>query len=396
MIRSILISILMTGVALSAAAQSLQPAAEYRRRAEEMYQRVWNLYRVPRYGLFSEYYPQQHQDSLTYMQDGKVASREVSYLWPFSGVVSATNIMMRLPGREKAYRPFLDSVMHGMYLYRDTSRQPAGYQAYPVRFEQVDRYYDDNGLVVIDYMEAYENTRNSRYLARAKEVFAFIMSGWTDTLGGGVTWLEGHHDQKPACSNGMATLSALKLYKATGDRYYLEQGQRFYDWMHRHLRDSAGLYANDIKTATGKVNPTYYTYNSGAMLEAAVLLYEFTGNRGYRQDAAQTARSAYAYFGRAQPGLRSGFCDLPWFATVLFRGYCAWYAIDKDPVYVKAIIARVDHAWDNRDRYGLLNHDWSGRAEEAGKPKWLLDEACIAELYGRMALLNLNTSNEQR
>ncbi|GEP97013.1 glycoside hydrolase family 76 protein [Chitinophaga cymbidii] len=384
-----LFSIALTVIVMSAAAQQVQTADEYKRRAEEMFHRVWTLYRVPQHGLFSEYYPQQFKDSLTYMQDGNVQSKEVSYLWPLSGVVSSANLMVRLPDEKAAYQPYLDSVMTAMYAYRDTTRTPAGYQAYPSKFEKVDRYYDDNGLVAIDYAEAYENTGNPVYLARAKEVFAFIMSGWTSVLGGGVTWLEGHGDQKPACSNGMATLSALKLYQATKDPYYLQQGILFYEWMNTHLRDSAGLYVNDIKTATGAINPTYYTYNSGAMLEAAVMLYGFTREKKYLRDARETAVSAYHYFGKPQKDMRSEFCDLPWFATVLFRGYSALYAVDKDPVYLKAIIARVDHAWNNKDRYGLLNHNWSDPRDEAGKPKWLLDESCIAELYARMALLNL-------
>jgi len=374
---------------LAAQAQHVQPAHEYRRRAEEMFHRVWTLYRVPQHGLFSEYFPQQHKDSLTYMQDGNVQSREVSYLWPLSGIVSSANIIIRLQGKKAAYLPYVDSAMNAMYQYRDTLRTPAGYQAYPAKFGKVDRYYDDNGLVAIDYAEAYTNTGNPLYLTRAKEVFTFIMSGWTDVLGGGVTWLEGHSDQKPACSNGMATLAALKLYGITKEPYYLQQGIRFYEWMNGHLRDSAGLYVNDIKTATAAPNPVYYTYNTGSMLEAAMMLYHFTKQKKYYQDAKQTAVAAFQYFGRPAKGLRSEFCDLPWFATVLFRGYEALYEVEKDPQYLKAMIARVDHAWDNRDSNGLLNHNWSDARDEAGQPKWLLDEACIAELYARMALLNL-------
>ena len=383
--KRILFSMLLVGAIMSAVAQQVHPANEYARRAEEMFHRVWRLYRVPEHRLFSEYYPRQHKDSLTYMQEGNVASKEVSYLWPFSGVVSSTNIIMRLPGKKATYRPYLDSVMAGMIQYRDTSRMPAGYQAYPELLVKVDRYYDDNGLVAIDYAEAFENTRDPAYLSRAKEVFTFIMSGWTDVLDGGVTWLEGHGDMKPACSNGMATLAALKIYKATREPYYLQQGIKFYEWMNRHLRDSAGLFLNDIKTENKAVNPVYYTYNSGSMLEAAMMLYTFTRQQKYYNDAKQTAESAYHYFGQ----LPGKFCDLPWFATVLFRGYQALYAEDKDPRYLKAIITRVDQAWDNRDPNGLLNHSWSEERDKTGGPKWLLDEACIAELYARVAMLNL-------
>jgi predicted alpha-1,6-mannanase (GH76 family) len=51
---------------------------------------------------------------------------------------------------------------------------------------------------------------------------SFILSGWDDEYEGGVSWLEGVRDQKPACSNGKAMVLALKLYEATGDSYYLE------------------------------------------------------------------------------------------------------------------------------------------------------------------------------
>ncbi|RYE90149.1 MAG: hypothetical protein EOO37_03625 [Cytophagaceae bacterium] len=41
-------------------------------------------------------------------------------------------------------------------------------------------------MVGIDFMEAYFNTKNPVYLRRAEGVFAFIVSGWNDDLGGGV------------------------------------------------------------------------------------------------------------------------------------------------------------------------------------------------------------------
>ncbi len=48
---------------------------------------------------------------------------------------------------------YVDSMVTAMEEYYDTTRVPFGYQAYPVRFEKVDRYYDDNGLVGIDYID---------------------------------------------------------------------------------------------------------------------------------------------------------------------------------------------------------------------------------------------------
>lgn len=355
--------------------------------AEQFYSKIWSLYRVPQYGLFAEYYPQKHSDTLTYLQQ-QASSKKVCYLWPLSGIFSSTNVLMQTREGKKKYQPFLDSVVAAIDQYRDTSRRPSGYQAYPVRFEKVDRYYDDNGLVGIDYLDAFENTGNKLYLQRAKEAFAFILSGWSEDWGGGVSWLEGVRDQKPACSNGMGMLVALKLYKATNDKQYLDWGKRFYDWM-KCLRDSNGIYANDLKTVDGKVNKVYYTYNSGSMLDASVMLFHFTKDPAYLAEAKAIAEATYNHFGVVK-GDRISILDLPWFVTVLFRGYEALYKVDGNPKYVNAIKANVEFAFKNsRDMHGLVYNNWNKEAEEYATAKWLLDEACIAEMYARLAQLKL-------
>jgi hypothetical protein len=171
-------------------AQQNASSAMYLHRAEEMYSNIWKHYRLPsQVALFSENYPSNKKDTLNYFQGESVKEKEVSFLWPFSGVFSATNVLMKVSALKTKYKTYQDSLVMGIEQYRDTVRKPAGYQAYPVKFEKADRYYDDNGLVGIDYMESYFNTKNPIYLQRAKNVFKFILSGWNDDVGGGVTWL---------------------------------------------------------------------------------------------------------------------------------------------------------------------------------------------------------------
>ncbi|MFD0766020.1 glycoside hydrolase family 76 protein [Mucilaginibacter lutimaris] len=373
---------------ISSAQQKL--SAKYQQRAEAMYANIWKRYRVPSQpGLFSENYPSNKNDTLNYFQGEGIKEKEVSFLWPFSGVFSATNVLMRAPGLKNKYKPFQDSLVLGIEQYRDTVRKPAGYQAYPVKFEKADRYYDDNGLVGIDYMESYFNTKNALYLQRAKDVFKFILSGWNDDVGGGVTWLEGHNDQKPACTNGMATLTALKIYQGCTDKYYLEQGKRFYKWMYETLRDTTtGVITNDVKL-NGKQNRTFWTYNTGSLIEAAVMLYRFTGEKQYLQQAQQLAADSYKYYSNVTHDKNLTLhIDLPWFVTVLFRGYEALYKIDGNYKYIAAIEHDLNYAWQtSQDKYGLTTHSWLPRKDELSKPKWLLDEACIAELYARLSLI---------
>jgi hypothetical protein len=390
--KIILLGAVAFSVLIAPKAAKAQPADPntYLKRAVLMYHNVWQRYRVPAYpGLFKENYPNNKKDSLSYMQGGGVAEKPVSFLWPFSGVFSATNALMKVSKNyHSKYKAYQDTLVSGIELYGDSKRQPFGYQAYPVQFEKADRYYDDNGLVGIDYMESYFVTRNPLYLKRAQQVFKFIESGWNNDAGGGVTWLEGHNDQKPACSNGMALLTALKIYEGCKDKSYLEAGKRYYNWMYKVLRDTNGVIANDIKV-NGRLNHVYWTYNTGSLIEAAVLLYHFTGEKDYLKQAQQLSADSYAYFSKASRNKNLPIAiDLPWFVTVLSRGYAALYEVDGNYTYLSAIEKALNYAWANsRDPYGLVTHTWLSDAEGLKKPKWLLDEACIAELYTRLGSL---------
>lgn len=90
-IRNIALFVSTVFVLLSCAGES--KTTPNKDKAEEMFQRVWELYRVPKYGLFSEYYPSSHRPDLTYFNDSTRQAQEVSYLWPMSGVFSSAVLM---------------------------------------------------------------------------------------------------------------------------------------------------------------------------------------------------------------------------------------------------------------------------------------------------------------
>ena len=358
----------------------------YKHRSEAFFELVNDLYYIPKHSLFSEYYPSTNQPNLNYFNDGEKAAKEVSFLWPYSGITSAINVLYKLD--KKKYKVLLDKFVQSQKQYLDTVRKPNGYQAYPTRFEKADRYYDDNGLVGIDYIEGYANTKNPEYLKKAKEVFEFIISGWDNTLEGGVTWLEGVKDQKPACSNGKATVLALKIYEQTKDKYYLDWGLKFYNWMYTHLRAEEGIYWNDMKTADRSILKTAWTYNTGTMLQAAVSLYKITNDKKYLIEAKSLAEGSYNYFGKKQPDGRISILDNAWFTTVLFRGYQDLYEVDKNLKYINTIITNLNYAWENaKDNKGLLYSNWNADIDEYKTPKWLLDQAAVVELYARFALI---------
>lgn len=111
--------------------------------AEEMFRKVWDMYRVPEYGLFSEYYPNSYRPDVNYFDDGAKSTQEVSFLWPMDGVFTSAVALAEVDPVK--YGCYVDSMVMAVEQYYDDGRMPAGYQAYPVRMGKVDRYYDDTG-----------------------------------------------------------------------------------------------------------------------------------------------------------------------------------------------------------------------------------------------------------
>ena len=295
---------------------------------------------------------------------------------------------------DKKYKKLMDKqIKPGLDLYWDTTRQPECYQSYPAFAGQNDRYYDDNDWVAIDFCDYYAATKNKEYLEKAIALHDYIYSGWSDDLGGGIYWCEQKKHSKNTCSNAPGTVYALKLYAATGDGRYLEQGKGLYAWTKEHLLDTGdGLYFDNV-SLDGNIGRAKFAYNSGQMVQAGALLYKATGDESYLKDAQRTAAACYDYFfeeftpadGEAFRIIRKGNV---WFSAVMVRGLVELYGIDGNAAYVDAVQRSLDYAWDHaRDGRGLFETDFTGADKQA--EKWLLTQGAMAEMYGRMSGVGL-------
>ena len=363
----------------------------YLQRADSLLQRVLSLYEVKKYGLLMETYPRNPKQQITYTANtgSEVTQQEVSFLWPYSAMVSGCVSLYKTSGNKK-YKKLMDKqIKPGLDLYWDTPRQPECYQSYPAFAGQNDRYYDDNDWVAIDFCDYYAVTKNKEYLKKAIALHDYIYSGWSDELGGGIYWCEQKKESKNTCSNAPATVLCMKLYKLTKDKKYLDQAMATYQWTRDNLRDPSDFVYWDNKNLQGKIGYAKYTYNSGQMIQAGVLLYQATGDEQYLKDAQQTAKGSYEHFLKPQPTVKGEmkfFPSSPWFNVILFRGLKALYEVDKNDTYVKAMIDNADYAWQyTRDENGLLNNDWSGNRKD--KFKSLLENSCMIELYSEISEL---------
>lgn len=354
---------------------------------------IYVHYGVPDESLLRETYPFDASYKASYLgaeSQGDQRPNQYSYLWPFSGSLSAQVARYEMENAPDILEQIEQRVLPGLNAYYD-KRVPNGYASYIQSAPQSDRFYDDNVWLGIDFTDLYIQSGNQKYLTKAKEIWEFVASGMDAKLGGGIYWYEQHKTSKNTCSNAPGVVFLVKLHQATNETDYLTQAIALYEWTKTHLRDPEdGLYWDNIKL-DGQVDERKYPYNSGQMLQAATLLYQVTGEDKYLEEAQEIAESGHNFFFYPPGEHHSGDFRLLknsdlWFIAVMLRGYVELYNQDGNAAYLNTFRDNLQYAWHNlRDTDGLFHKDWKNQSRPA--KKWLLDQCAMVEMYARIAVL---------
>ena len=157
---------------------------------DEMWTAIQEHFNHPEQGLYAEYHP-------------TIPGRRYSYLWPYSGVLSAANARAAFAGDEAA-KDDLRTTLTNLEQYFDAQDEPPGYDSYAVALGGGSKFYDDNQWLGIDMILAYRTLGDEQYLETSKVIWDFSISGWSEELGGGIFWKEDERTTKNTCSNGLA------------------------------------------------------------------------------------------------------------------------------------------------------------------------------------------------
>lgn len=357
---------------------------------------VYRYYATDDSCLLHENYPDDSDYRAGYLADstggttGSATHRAYSFLWPFSGTLSAVSALYSATGDEKYLDMFDSKCVGGLERYFDSDRQPEAYTSYIKSAPESDRFYDDNVWIGIDMVDMYESSGRKKYLDVARRVWSFVESGIDSVQGGGIYWCEQKKFSKNTCCSAPGAVLALKLYHATGDQHFYDCGEGLYKWTKEKLQDSIdGLYFDKI-SLDGNIDRAKYSYNSGQMIQAASLLFKISGDSVYLNDARRVADSSMDYFFNAEASDAEGKFRLLgnrdiWFASVLLRGIAELDAIDGSDERMKIFARNLNHAYYNaRDKQtGLFHSDWTG--SETDERKWLLTQAAMSEMFARCA-----------
>lgn len=326
------------------------------------------------------YFPDQHLYRETSPQQG---SRPYCFLWSLREATAGTIDMTRIRFIGRNYASAVTDRLTGLSQYWDASKHPPGYDSYltaPLG-QGGDIYYDDNAVVALELLRWYRMRKDAWLLTRTEQVFTLLAFGWDSNPShpspGGMIWTQGAESAPIRAANvtGLSTQVALHLYKATGQKSYLDWGKKMYQWNRTSLQSPERLYWNDTDFH-GKITKTFWIYNSGAMVGAGALLYRITGDRIYLQQAEQDAEAALQYFGSAgryysQPAI---------FDAIFFKNLLLLDSVHHAPHYRQAMQAYADHVWTSvRDRAtGLFPFTPS-------QPVQLLDQAAMVQVYACLA-----------
>ena len=169
---------------------------------------------------------------------------------------------------------------------------------------------------------------------------------------------------KNACSCGPAAVGCLRLAKyRSGDeaKALIEQARKIADWTVSNLQDDDGLFDDRKVVATGEVKRGKLTYNSALMLRALLGLYRATGEKEYLDQAQRIGKAADWFLDKRTGVYRDAVryahfmveADLELYRTthedyLLARAkknvdgfYERWKAIPPDDMISSAAIARV-------------------------------------------------------
>lgn len=313
-----------------------------------------------------------------YAGEAESAKPRPAWVWDASIQLGALCAAARVEPAQ--YLPRVKAYAAALRAYRTTYHDRPGLDVNPPP-KPTDRYYDDNAWICLSLLEAYELTHDQKDMDLAMDAYRFAMSGTDDALGGGIYWHEDRPTSKNACSSGPTMLAAMKLYKITKDKKYLETTLRLYDWTKAHLQDTDGLVFDSIAVPAGSINRAKYTYNSATLIRAACALHQATGDQQYLDEAQRVAKAAEKRFVREDDGIISGAAKL---GVKLVEAFLDLYSLDHDEHW-KSIVQRcLTSLREHRDANGWYPQSWQSTAVP-GKPARLIDQAAPARAFWLLA-----------
>jgi predicted alpha-1,6-mannanase (GH76 family) len=261
----------------------------------------------------------------------------------------------------------------------------------------LNKYYDDEGWWALAWIDAYDLTRDGRYLASAQSIFDDMADAWDNTCGGGIWWSKDRNYKNAIANELFFSVAAHLATRVPASRQrYADWAAKEWKWFgvsgminERHLVND-GLVIDEAAGTCRNNGRTVWTYNQGVLLGALAEWSQTPSNSGVLRNARLIADASLTNL-TDKDGILHDTCepncnpDGVQFKGIFMRNLRALDAVVHDPRYRAAFTRNADSIWTrNKTPENQFGEVWSGPpgTPRAGSHSSALD-ALIAAIPDR-------------
>jgi predicted alpha-1,6-mannanase (GH76 family) len=173
------------------------------------------------------------------------------------------------------------------------------------------RAIDDAEWWAIAWIQAYDLTRDAKYLNMSVTIANYVQGFWDNSCGGGVYW-DAERTYKNAVTNGLYIRIAASLHnRVAGDTTWLNRATAGWNWFNNSgMINGQGLVNDGLNSGNcTNNNGTVWTYNQGLAFGAPLELYRANGDAALLTRARQIADAAMNSSTLTVNGILTESCD---------------------------------------------------------------------------------------
>jgi predicted alpha-1,6-mannanase (GH76 family) len=236
-------------------------------------------------------------------------------------------------------------------------------------------YYDDEGWWALAWIQAYDVTRDQKYLDMAESIFSDMASGWDDTCRGGIWWKKDRKYKNAIANELFLSVGAHLAARESAQKRmnYLAWTKREWDWFDKSGMINADNLVNDGLTADCKNNgQNTWSYNQGVIVGGLVEFSRVSHNPSLVRNAQTIARAAISNLtdsvgilhDRTEPKCST---DTVQFKGIFVRNLLALQSAIPNEEYARFIRNNANSIWNSaRTKDNDFACRWSGPPADDG------------------------------
>lgn len=264
------------------------------------------------------------------------------------------------------------------------------------------RAIDDSEWWGLTWLQAYDLTRNPKYLDMAVTIANYVYGYWDPGTCGGGVWWNAERTYKNAITNGLWIRLTAELHnRIPGDTLWLGRSRTAWAWFQGSgMINADGLVNDGLTDACTNNGQNVWTYNQGLAIGAGLELWRATRDPKILSTVRRLADAAVGPNALVtDDGTLKETCDAmdqscddnaKQFKGIFMRYWTDLVDTTHDRGYAAFLARQADAVWnDDRDAANRLGTRWTGATSD-GHPNvfdWRTQASALSALIGDVPTL---------